>query len=712
MGIRPGTHYPLGATWTGEGTNFAVFSAHAERVDVCIYDNGDDIPSRTVTLQERTNYIWHGLVPDVGPGTRYGFRVHGTYDPESGHRFNPSKVLVDPYAKAIDGHVTWDNAVYPYDIEGPEDDLEPDAVHNDAYVPKSVVIDPAFDWQGDTSPDRPLLESVIYEVHVKGFTKLHPDVPEELRGTYAGLAHPAAIEHLKNLGVTAVELLPVHEFVDDHFLTQRDLRNYWGYSTLGFFAPANRYSSSGSRGEQVTEFKEMVRNLHAAGLEVILDVVYNHTCEGNHLGPMLSFKGLDNYSYYRQIPGRPRYYMDFTGTGNTLNVPNPQVLTMVTDSLRYWVTEMHVDGFRFDLAPVLARERYEVDPRGGFLDAVHQDPVLSRVKLIAEPWDIGEDGYQVGRFPPLWSEWNDRFRDTVRGFWNTPSGPVADMGYRLTGSSDLFKDTGRGPVASINFIAAHDGFTLRDLVSYNEKHNDANGENSNDGHDHNLSANYGAEGPTDDPDINAIRLRQQRNMLATVFLSQGVPMILGGDEFGRTQGGNNNAYCQDNEISWFDWSLRESERDLVSFVTRLIRIRHDQPILRRRRFFRGQPRRPTGLKDLSWLKPDGTEFNDDDWNDESLPALGLRMPGDSIEERDEDGNVIETSSLLILLNRSEEPLEFQLPLVDRLSTTDHWQMILTTDHPTGEASERYPENSSIEIPGRTVMLFEGVEHDN
>ena len=708
-GIRPGFAHPLGATWTGAGTNFAVFSANALKVEICLYENDEATPSRTVELPERTHHIWHGLLPDVTPGTRYGLRVHGPYDPQAGHRFNPAKLLVDPYAKALDGKVVWNDASYPYDLEGPEDDLEPDHRPNDAFMPKSVVIDPAFDWQGDESPGTSLLESVIYEVHVKGFTKCHPDVPKKLRGTYAGLAHPAAIEHLKRLGITAVELLPVHEFVDDHFLTQQGLRNYWGYSTLGFFAPAARYAAHGKRGGQVTEFKEMVRALHAAGIEVILDVVFNHTCEGNHLGPMLSYRGVDNMNYYRLLPGRFRYYMDFTGTGNTVNPTHPQVLTMITDSLRYWVTEMHVDGFRFDLAPAVAREGYDVDKNGGFFDAIHQDPVLSQVKLIAEPWDIGEGGYQLGNFPVLWSEWNDQFRDGVRTFWQTSARSNADMGYRLTGSSDIFEGSGRGPIASVNLITAHDGFCLRDLVSFNEKHNDANGENGNDGHDHNISANYGAEGPTSDPTINALRSRQSRNLLATLMLSQGVPMLLGGDEIGRSQRGNNNAYCQDNEISWFNWDLDESDRQLIALVSRLTAIRRDQPILRRRRFFRGQPQRPRGFKDLSWIKPDGDEFLNKDWADDSLTAMGLRMPGDSIEEMDDQGNPIETSSLFLILHRGPNPIKFTLPLVDRLSTTDQWRLILTTDDPTGEGSDRYTEHSTINVPGRTVMLFEGID---
>jgi glycogen operon protein len=709
--LRPGFAHPLGATWTGEGTNFAVFSQHAESIELCLFEDGSEIPSRVIELPERTHYIWHGLVPDVSLGTRYGFRAHGAYDPAAGKRFNAAKLLVDPYAKAIDGHVTWRDESYPYDLSDPEDDFAIDIRPNDAWMPKSVVIDSSFDWQGDESPNRPLLESVIYEAHVKGLTKLHPDVPEHQRGTYAGLCNPAIIEHLQHIGITAIELLPVHEFVDDHFLTLKGLRNYWGYSTLGFFAPAARYSSSGSAGQQVREFKEMVRTLHAAGIEVILDVVYNHTCEGNHLGPMLSYRGLDNANYYRLLPGRSRYYMDFTGTGNTVNPTNPQILTMITDSLRYWVSEMHVDGFRFDLAPAVAREGYEIDRNGGFFDSIHQDPILSQVKLIAEPWDIGEDGYQVGRFPVLWSEWNDQFRDGVRSFWQTSSPANANMGYRLTGSSDLFEGTGRGPVASVNLITAHDGFCLRDLVSYAEKHNEANGENSEDGHNHNISANYGVEGPTDDPKINDLRLRQSRNLLATLMLSQGVPMLLGGDEIGRTQQGNNNAYCQDNEISWFDWNLDQPKRDLVDFVARLTAIRLEQPILRRRRFFRGQPQHVTGFKDLSWIKPNGEEFTDGDWTDPRLMSIGLRMPGDSIEEMDEQGNPIETSTLFLILHRGEQPVKFKLPLVNRLSTTDQWRLILTTDHPTGEASGLFAQQTAIRIPPRTILLFEGVDRE-
>jgi glycogen operon protein len=546
--VHPGTPRPLGATWDGTGTNFAVFSAHATGVDLCLYDDNAESPCMTIELPERTYGIWHGYLPGIGPGTRYGLRVHGPYKPELGERFNPAKMLLDPYALAIDGQLTWDETVYAYDLEDPDDDLSLSETPNDASMPKALVIDPAFDWEGDEPPRTLWDETVIYEVHVKGFTRQHPDIPEDIRGTYKALGHPAAIEHFKSLGVTAVELLPVHSFVDDHFLTQKGLVNYWGYSTLGFFSPEARYSHDRTPGGQVREFKEMVKALHAAGLEVILDVVYNHTCEGNHLGPTLSFKGIDNTNYYRLLPGKPQYYLDFTGTGNSTNAHHAQVLTMMTDSLRYWVTEMHVDGFRFDLATTLGRDRYDFDPSGGFFDALHQDPVLANVKLIAEPWDIGEGGYQVGGFPVLWAEWNDKYRDDIRTFWQTREPVLSRMGYRLTGSADLYEAGGRAPHASVNLISAHDGFTLHDLVSYETKHNEANGENSEDGHDHNISANYGHEGPTNAPETNALRERQKRNMLATLFFSQGTPMICGGDELGRTQQGNNNASCQDNEI--------------------------------------------------------------------------------------------------------------------------------------------------------------------
>lgn len=703
--VRPGTPRPLGATWDGQGTNFAVFSAHAVRVEICLYEDSNDSPSRTIELPERTYGIWHGYLPEVGPGTRYGLRVHGPYKPEIGERFNPAKLLLDPYAKAIDGQITWNETVYAYDLDDPDDDLSISHTLNDASVPKGLVIDTSFDWGDDQLLRTSWYDTVLYEVHVKGFTKRHPEIPEDIQGTYLAMAHPVAIRHLKTLGVTAVELLPVHSFVDDHFLLEQGLSNYWGYSTLGFFSPASRYSSDQAAGAQVREFKEMVKALHAAGIEVILDVVYNHTCEGNHLGPMLSFKGIDNTNYYRLMPDKPRYYMDFTGTGNSLNAHHPQVLTLMMDSLRYWVTEMHVDGFRFDLASTLGRDQYDFDPFGGFFDAVHQDPVLSTVKLIAEPWDVGEGGYQVGGFPVLWSEWNDRFRDDVRTFWQTDEPVLADMGFRLTGSADIYEAGGRSPQASVNLIVAHDGFTLHDLVSYAEKHNEANGENNEDGHDHNIAANYGHEGPTDDPVINALRERQKRNLLATVLLSQGTPMICGGDELGRTQHGNNNAYCQDNEISWYNWDLDETQRDLMAFTAHAIRVRQSQLALRRRLFFKGRPEQPGSIKDVTWLRPDGYELESHDWSNPELRSIGMRLAGDAIQEIDEEGNPLTPSSVLLLFHAGEDPIEWTLPRVERGNELSHWTALLTTDARDGSISMRARATSRITVPGRTVMAF-------
>lgn len=704
--IRPGTPYPLGATWLGDGTNFAVFSANAASMDVCLYDNEGSSPRQTITLSERTNEIWHGFVPGVQPGTRYLFRAHGAYDPRAGHRFNAAQALIDPYAKAIDGKVTWDPPMYSYELGAADDNLVMNGVPNDALMPKCLVLADDFDWGEDRPPNVPWLETVMYETHVKGMTLCHPDVPEEIRGSYKALGHPVITDYLVSLGITTVELLPVHSFVDDNFLIRKSLSNYWGYSTLGYFAPESRYSSVGSGGGQVTEFKEMVQALHAGGLEVVLDVVYNHTCEGNHLGPTLSFRGLDNASYYRLLPGNPEYYLDFTGTGNSLNVAHPQVLTLIMDSLRYWVTTMHVDGFRFDLATTIGREHYDFDPRGGFFDAIHQDPVLSQVKLIAEPWDIGEGGYQVGNFPLPWSEWNDRFRDGVRSFWQLDNHALSDIGYRLTGSSDLYERSGRGPAASINMITSHDGFTLNDVVSYNAKHNAANGEFNQDGHSNNVAANYGAEGPTADPAILATRARQQRNMLATLLLSQGVPMLLGGDEINRTQGGNNNAYCQDNEISWFNWNLSDRDRELKQFVTWLTTIRKDRPLLRRRRFFKGMPETPTGFKDASWIRPDGQEMTEADWHHPNS-AIGLRMAGDAIDESDAAGMPFSEPTLLLLLHAGREPIQFLLPSVERGEADTTWAVILDTDTATGERTAKYPSQTPITVPGRTVMLLEG-----
>ncbi|HWV24977.1 MAG TPA: glycogen debranching protein GlgX [Thermomicrobiales bacterium] len=703
--VRPGTPRPLGATWDGEGTNFAVFSSHATQISVCIFEDDDTAPSHIIPLPEHTYGIWHGYVPGIGPGTRYGLRAHGDWHPDQGQRFNEHKLLVDPYARAFDGNLEWSDALYSYGLDEPDDPESRNDAPSDAFVPKSIVLDTTFDW-GDDAPPRILWDkTVIYEVHVKGFTQQHPDIPEEIRGTYKAMAHPAAIDHLRSLGVTAVELLPVHAFVDDHFLVQRGLTNYWGYSTLGFFAPEGRYASDKSPGGQVREFREMVKALHAAGLEVILDVVYNHTCEGNNLGPTLAYRGLDNENYYRLLPGKPEYYLDFTGTGNSMNSHHSQVLTMMTDSLRYWVTEMHVDGFRFDLATTLGRDQYDFDPYGGFFDALHQDPILSTVKLIAEPWDIGEGGYQVGGFPVMWAEWNDKFRDGVRAFWQTNEPVLSDMGYRLTGSADLYEANGRAPHASINIITTHDGFTLQDMVSYEKKHNKANGEDNQDGNDYNLSANYGQEGPTDDPGILALRQRQKRNMLATLLFSQGTPMICGGDELGRTQQGNNNAYCQDNEISWFDWDLDDDARDLIAFTTRAIGIRLDQLALRRRRFFQGLPQKPGSIKDVTWLKPDGSEFTAKDWNDPDLRTIGMRLAGDAIQEIDDEGNPLQPSSVLLIFHAGEDEIEFVLPTVNREDELSHWTALLSTDSPDGSVSLKARATTSIDIPGRTVMMF-------
>jgi len=654
-------------------------------------------------LPEQTAHVWHGYLPGVGPGQTYGFRIDGPHRPDQGHRFNPAKLLIDPYARAIAGTLDWSAPVHGYRVGDDDRDLSLDD-EDDAYgVPKSVVVDPAFDWEDDRPPAVAWHDSVIYEVHVKGFTKRHPAIPSEVRGTYAGLAHPVAIEHLRRLGITAVELLPVHAFLDEPFLAGRRLRDYWGYNTIGYFAPEGRYAATGTTGDQVSEFKELVKALHAAGIEVILDVVYNHTAEGNHLGPTLSFRGIDNRAYYRLLPDQPRFYMDFTGTGNTINVRHPQVLQLIMDSLRYWVLEMHVDGFRFDLAAALARELFDVDRLSAFFDIIHQDPVLSRVKLIAEPWDVGEGGYQVGNFPVLWTEWNGMYRDAVRSFWRGDERPAAEMGYRLTGSSDLYQADGRRPNASINFVTAHDGFTLEDLVSYEHKHNDANGEHNRDGADANLSANYGVEGPTGDRGILAVRDRQKRNLLATLFLSQGVPMLCGGDELGRTQDGNNNGYCQDNEIGWFDWDLDQRDEDLLAFTRRLVRIRAEQPVLRRRRFFQGRKIRGSDVKDLTWFRPDGEEMTDAEWQDARLQALGLRLAGDAIDEQDERGNRIVGDTLLALLNAEANPVSFQLPrLVHRAHAC--WQVLFDTAAPEVDADRLHDGGAIIVLEARSVLL--------
>jgi len=669
MQVWPGKPYPLGATYDGSGTNFSVFSEVAERVELCLYD--DDEHETRIDLPESTALCWHGYLPNVRPGQRYGYRIHGPWAPDNGLWCNPAKVLLDPYAKAIDGLWDWNEAIFPYHFgnpEGSKNDLD-----SAPYVAKSVVINPFFDWGNDRQPNTPWHQTIVYETHVKGFSRTHAGIPEELRGTYAGLAHPISIDYLKSLGVTAVELLPVHQFVQDSTLLDRGLRNYWGYNSIGYLAPHNEYAAAGQCGEQVLEFKNLVKTLHAAGIEVILDVVYNHTAEGNHLGPILSFKGIDNPAYYRLMPDKRRYYMDYTGTGNTLNMRHPHVLQLIMDSLRYWVLEMHVDGFRFDLAATLARELHDVDRLSSFFDLIQQDPVVSQVKLIAEPWDIGEGGYQVGNFPPLWSEWNGKYRDTVRDFWRGTDQTLAEFGSRFTGSSDLYQGTARRPYASINFITAHDGFSLRDLVSYNDKHNDANGEENRDGESHNRSWNCGAEGPTDDPEINALRRRQTRNFLATLLLSQGVPMLLGGDELGRTQQGNNNAYCQDNEISWYDWE--HLDKDLLQFSRRLIGFRKRHPVFWRRRWFQGRPIHGTKVSDIGWFTPGGTEMSEDDWNAGFAKSLAVFLNGRAIPSPNERGEPVIDDSIYLMFNAHHEPLEFTLA---DSKWAERWTVVLNT----------------------------------
>ena len=679
MEVWPGRAYPLGAMYDGAGTNFALFSEVAEAVDLCLFD--DDGTERRVRVEEVDAFSWHVYLPNIKPGQRYGYRVHGLYDPEEGIRCNPRKLLLDPYARAIDGDIDWNSSCYSYDAAHPGVvNIEDSAQH----VFKSVVHHPHFDWAGDRSPDRPLHETVIYEAHLKGFTKCHPDVPEHLRGTYAGFAHPAVIDHLLSLGVTAVELMPIHHFVQDDRLLQRSLRNYWGYNTIGFFAPHNEYASTGQRGEQVNEFKEMVRTLHAAGIEVILDVVYNHTAEGNHLGPTLCFKGIDNRAYYRLVNDKPTFYYDTTGTGNSLNVSHPHTLQLIMDSLRYWITEMHVDGFRFDLAATLAREFHEVDRLSTFFDLIQQDPVVSRVKLIAEPWDIGEGGYQVGNFPALWSEWNGHYRDTARDFWRGEPATVAEFASRLTGSSDLYQNDTRRPFASVNFVTAHDGFTLRDLVSYNEKHNEANGESNRDGESHNRSWNCGAEGDTDDPKIVAFRSQQQRNFLTTLFLAQGVPMLLAGDELGRTQKGNNNAYCQDNELSWVNWS--SLDEGLLAFTRWVIAFRRSHPVFRRRRWFHGRPIR--GTVDIGWFKPDGQSMTDEDWEASHARSLGAFLNGKAIQTPDDRGRSITDDSFLLLFNAHVESVDWMIPA--EYGTA--WRLVLDT-------ARLQPEADPLEVSG-------------
>jgi glycogen operon protein len=700
--VWPGRPFPLGAIWDGEGTNFSLFSEQAERVELCLFD--EESRETRVELTERTAFNWHGYLPGIGPGQRYGVRVHGPYAPHEGKRFNPAKLLIDPYAKAIEGPVRYDAAnVLPYVPGGDEDaDLEPDDEDDADAIPKCIVIDPRFDWEGDEWPRTPWHETVIYEAHVKGFTMLDPVVRDDLRGTYAGLASEEAVAHFKSLGVTAVELLPVHHIADEQYLVERGLTNYWGYSSIGYLAPHALYAATGRRGEQVREFKGMVKALHRAGIEVILDVVYNHTAEGNHLGPMLSFKGVDNASYYRLVPDDPRFYMDFTGTGNSLNPVHPSVLRLIMDSLRYWVIDCHVDGFRFDLASALAREFYEVDRLSAFFDTIHQDPVLSQVKLIAEPWDVGPGGYQVGNFPVLWAEWNGLYRDSVRDWWRG-QGSVADFASRFTGSSDLYQSDGRSPYASLNFVTAHDGFTLADLVSYNEKHNEANLEDNRDGSDDNRSWNCGVEGPTGDPEVRALRARQQRNFLSTLLLSQGVPMLLGGDEIGRTQHGNNNAYCQDNELSWFDWSLDEESTRLLAFTQRLIALRSSHPVFRRAEFLTGGEVQGSGLPDVWWFRSDGRKMTRRDWQRADLHSLGVFLNGDEIPTRTLHGEPIVDDSFLVLINAYYEPVTFKLP-VRRFGV--RWMLELSTVEPELEAgAQSWAARAEVRTEPRSLLLL-------
>jgi isoamylase len=697
--VWPGRPYPLGSTWDGEGVNFALYSEHAEKVELCLFDSSGRRESLRIPLPEQTDMVWHGYLPGGRPGQLYGYRVSGPYAPEQGHRFNHHKLLLDPYGKQVQGAIRWSDSHFGYRVGHKQEDLSFDRRDDAAGMPKNRVIDSAFTWGTDKPPRIPWHETVIYELHVKGFTVCHPDVPAHLRGTYAGLATAPVIEYLTRLGVTSIELMPVHSFVDDRQLVERGLRNYWGYNSIGFLAVEPRYLATNS----IYEFKTMVKILHSAGLEVILDVVYNHTAEGNHLGPTLSLKGIDNSTYYRLTPDNPRYYKDYTGTGNTLNMSHPRVLQLIMDSLRYWVLEMHVDGFRFDLAATLARELHEVDRLGAFLDIIHQDPVLSQVKLIAEPWDLGEGGYQVGNFPVGWAEWNDRYRDTVRSYWKGVGGLVGDLAYRLTGSSDLYAHSGRRPYASINFVTAHDGFTLQDLVSYNDKHNEANGENNRDGNNDNRSWNCGVEGPTDDPEIQALRAKQKRNLLATLLLSQGVPMIYAGDAIGHTQMGNNNAYCQDNPVSWLSWVPQTEDRNLLAFVQRMINLRKRHPVFRRRRFFQGRPIKGADVKDVLWLNSSGKEMSEDEWRDPSVSCLGMFLAGQGLDETDERGRKIGDENFLVLLNAHHEDVAFTLPAFHLGARWSGW---MDTSREGGlRLVETYDAGTAYPLQARSLVVL-------
>jgi glycogen operon protein len=689
--VWPGQPFPRGATWDGEGVNFSLFAANAHKVELCIFDGTGRNEVQRITLRECTDGLWHGYLPEARPGMLYGYRVHGPYDPARGHRFNPNKLLIEPYAKHIQGEVRWSDAHFGYRIGHAKADLSFDRRDNAADMPRCRVIDPAFTWGDDRPPRTPWHDTVIYEMHVRGHTMRHPDVPPALRGTYAALATAPVIDHLLRLGITAVELMPVHTFIDDRHLLDRGLRNYWGYNTIGFFAPHMRYSATG----RASEFKTMVKTLHSAGIEVILDVVYNHTAEGNQLGPTLSFRGVDNASYYRLMPDDPRYYMDFTGCGNTLNMQHPRVLQLLMDSLRYWALEMHVDGFRFDLASALARELFEVDKLGSFFDTVGQDPVLSQMKLIAEPWDVGAGGYQVGNFPLGWTEWTDKYRDTVRGYWKGDEGLLGDFAQRFTGSSDLYESGGRRPHASVNFVTAHDGFTLRDLVSYNDKHNELNGEGGRDGHDDNRSWNCGVEGGTTDPDILALRMQQSRNLVATLLLSQGLPMLLAGDELGHTQLGNNNAYCQDNESSWLDWQPEEAKAAFTEFVARVLELRRQHPVFSRRRFLKEG--------EVAWLAPDAREMTSADWDKSYARCMGVYLWGAAIERVDRRGRAVKDDDFLVLFNAHHEAIPFLLP---RRNSSTHWRRVLDTaraDDPF--VTQEFETQVEYPLAGRSLVVL-------
>ncbi|GGY77048.1 glycogen debranching protein GlgX [Marinobacter zhanjiangensis] len=699
--VWPGEPQPLGATWDGSGVNFALFSEHAEQVELCLFDPSGKQEIERILMPERTGLVWHAYLPHVGPELLYGYRVHGPYAPEEGHRFNPNKLLLDPYTKSIFGELQWSDAMFGYDLGDEEEDLSFDDRDSAEGMLRSRVIDGSFDWEGDTPPATPWHETLIYELHVKGFTRLHPDVPQYIRGTYAALGTEPAIAYLKDLGITAVELLPIHAHINDRRLEDQGLTNYWGYNSIGFFAPSPEYASS----DAVTEFKAAVKALHAAGIEVILDVVYNHTGEGNHLGPTLCFRGIDNSSYYRLVQDDPRHYMDYTGTGNTLDMGHPQVLQLIMDSLRYWVQEMHVDGFRFDLTATLGREEHDFDQHGAFFDIIQQDPVLSRVKLIAEPWDLGDGGYQVGNFPPGWVEWNDKFRDTVRDYWRGKGDVISELATRLTGSADLFYSNGRSPCSSINFITAHDGFTLHDLVSYNGEYNSANQEGDTDGErdDKNRSWNCGMEGPCDDPQILALRERQKRNFLATLFLSAGVPMLLAGDEFGRSQQGNNNPYCQDNEISWLNWELDEKGSELLAFTRHLIHIRESHPAFRRRHFFRGQPVNSADTKDIYWLNPDGGEMTQEEWDTTFARALGVLITGSGLPDVDRQGEPVKDDDFLLLLNAHHDDVPFTIPDIADIAS---WKLLVNTFVPDIPASsESWAPGNECAVGGYSLMLF-------